>query len=118
MLLHSTEARRSIPLWLFPASVNEVPATRSIEKRGLEKEEIEWREEEEGEGERRETGGWKAYFEYSKELIKSDGGPSRWFSPLCGGSWLNNSPLLLFLPGRATVRSKRINAITKMSHNQ
>ncbi|KAF7819368.1 acyltransferase-like protein [Senna tora] len=43
--------------------------------------------------------GWKAYFEESQELIKSDGGPPRWFSPLDGGSRLDNSPLLLFLPG-------------------
>ncbi|KAJ7976277.1 Acyltransferase-like protein, chloroplastic [Quillaja saponaria] len=39
------------------------------------------------------------YFEQSKEFIKSDGGPPRWFSPLDCGSRLNNSPLLLFLPG-------------------
>lgn len=44
--------------------------------------------------------GWKAYFEESKELIKSDGGPPRWFSPLDGGSRFDNSPLLLFLPGQ------------------
>ncbi|KAI9120365.1 hypothetical protein K1719_007398 [Acacia pycnantha] len=91
--------RVGIVIKRLAVSVNEVPATRSVEKRGLEKEEIEWREEEEGKGERRETGGWKAYFEDSKELIKSEGGPPRWFSPLCGGSRPNNSPLLLFLPG-------------------
>ncbi|KAL2320359.1 hypothetical protein Fmac_029328 [Flemingia macrophylla] len=46
--------------------------------------------------------GWKEYLEQSKELIESDGGPApRWFSPLeweCG-SRLENSPLLLSLPG-------------------
>ncbi|KAJ7976278.1 Acyltransferase-like protein, chloroplastic [Quillaja saponaria] len=39
------------------------------------------------------------YFEQSKVLLKSDGGPPRWFSPLECGSRSNNSPLLLFLPG-------------------
>ncbi|KAF3435296.1 hypothetical protein FNV43_RR22383 [Rhamnella rubrinervis] len=41
----------------------------------------------------------KDYFEQAKDLIRSDGGPPRWFSPLECGSRLNNSPLLLFLPG-------------------
>lgn len=41
----------------------------------------------------------KDFFEQAKDLIKSDGGPPRWFSPLECGSRLNNSPLLLFLPG-------------------
>ncbi|KAK3026746.1 hypothetical protein RJ639_042199 [Escallonia herrerae] len=41
----------------------------------------------------------KDYFERSKDLIRSDGGPPRWFSPLEYGSRLNGSPLLLFLPG-------------------
>ncbi|XP_024977581.1 acyltransferase-like protein At1g54570, chloroplastic [Cynara cardunculus var. scolymus] len=40
------------------------------------------------------------YFQQSRNLlIKSDGGPPRWFSPLDCGSRLNNSPLLLSLPG-------------------
>ncbi|KAK3026748.1 hypothetical protein RJ639_042201 [Escallonia herrerae] len=39
------------------------------------------------------------YFEQSKQLIRSDGGPPRWFSPLECGSRLDNAPLLLFLPG-------------------
>ena len=39
------------------------------------------------------------YFEQAKDLIRSDGGPPRWFSPLECGSRFNNSPLLLFLPG-------------------
>lgn len=41
----------------------------------------------------------KDYFEQAKDLIRSDGGPPRWFSPLECGSRLDNSPLLLFLPG-------------------
>lgn len=41
----------------------------------------------------------KDYFEQSKELIRPDGGPPRWFSPLECGSRLDGSPLLLFLPG-------------------
>ena len=41
----------------------------------------------------------KDYVERSKELIRSDGGPPRWFTPLECGPPLNNSPLLLFLPG-------------------
>ncbi|KAF9622394.1 hypothetical protein IFM89_031197 [Coptis chinensis] len=42
----------------------------------------------------------KDYLERSKELIKADGGPPRWFSPLeCGAARLNNAPLFLYLPG-------------------
>ncbi|KAK9272054.1 hypothetical protein L1049_002423 [Liquidambar formosana] len=41
----------------------------------------------------------KDYFVQAKDLIRSDGGPPRWFSPLECGSRLKNSPLLLFLPG-------------------
>ncbi|XP_021643918.2 phytyl ester synthase 2, chloroplastic isoform X2 [Hevea brasiliensis] len=41
----------------------------------------------------------KDYFEESKDLIRSDGGPPRWFSPLECRSRLDNSPLLLYLPG-------------------
>ncbi|KAK9117648.1 hypothetical protein Sjap_016595 [Stephania japonica] len=41
----------------------------------------------------------KDYLERSKEMIRSDGGPPRWFSPLeCGARW-DSSPLLLYLPG-------------------
>lgn len=39
------------------------------------------------------------YFEQCKNFIKQDSGPPRWFSPLECGSRLDNSPLLLFLPG-------------------
>ncbi|KAL6960374.1 hypothetical protein U1Q18_038139 [Sarracenia purpurea var. burkii] len=41
----------------------------------------------------------KDYFEQSKDMIRSDGGPPRWFSPVECASRSNNSPLLLFLPG-------------------
>ncbi|EOY02894.1 Esterase/lipase/thioesterase family protein isoform 3 [Theobroma cacao] len=41
----------------------------------------------------------KDYFEECKDLIRSDGGPPRWFSPLECGSHTPDSPLLLFLPG-------------------
>ncbi|BAT84749.1 hypothetical protein VIGAN_04219700 [Vigna angularis var. angularis] len=49
--------------------------------------------------EKRRINGWNEYLEQSKELIKPDGGPPRWFSPLECASHLDNSPLLLFLPG-------------------
>ncbi|XP_037494798.1 acyltransferase-like protein At3g26840, chloroplastic [Jatropha curcas] len=41
----------------------------------------------------------KDYFEESKDLIRSDGSPPRWLSPLECGSRLDKSPLLLYLPG-------------------
>ncbi|TYH99540.1 hypothetical protein ES332_A11G073500v1 [Gossypium tomentosum] len=41
----------------------------------------------------------KDYFEECKEMIRSDGGPPRWFSPLeCSSFTLPDCPLLLFLP--------------------
>lgn len=43
----------------------------------------------------------KDYFEESKDFIRSDGGPPRWFSPLECGSRLDESPLLLYLPGKS-----------------
>ncbi|KAL9458030.1 hypothetical protein AB3S75_006976 [Citrus x aurantiifolia] len=43
--------------------------------------------------------GLREYFEESKVMIKSDGGPPRWFSPLETGARSHDSPLLLFLPG-------------------
>ncbi|XP_002512877.2 phytyl ester synthase 2, chloroplastic isoform X1 [Ricinus communis] len=49
------------------------------------------------------SNGWKDFFEQSKDFIRSEdgggGGPPRWFSPLECGSRLENSPLLLYLPG-------------------
>lgn len=44
----------------------------------------------------------KDYFKQSEHLFRSDGGPPRWFSPLECGSQLDNSPLLLSLPGTKT----------------
>lgn len=44
--------------------------------------------------------GLRDYFEESKVMIKSDGGPPRWFSPLETGARSHDSPLLLFLPGQ------------------
>lgn len=44
----------------------------------------------------------KDYFQQSKQMLRSDGGPPRWFSPLDCASRLQHSPLLLFLPGYVT----------------
>nr|ACH63234.1 esterase/lipase/thioesterase family protein [Rheum australe] len=41
----------------------------------------------------------KDYLDIAKDLIKSDGGPPRWFCPVECGRPLKDSPLLLFLPG-------------------
>ncbi|XP_019183791.1 PREDICTED: acyltransferase-like protein At3g26840, chloroplastic isoform X2 [Ipomoea nil] len=41
----------------------------------------------------------KDYFQQSKQMLRSDGGPPRWFSPLECASRSQQSPLLLFLPG-------------------
>lgn len=41
----------------------------------------------------------KDYLDISKEMIKPDGGPPRWFCPVACGRPLNGSPVLLFLPG-------------------
>lgn len=48
----------------------------------------------EGEGKRLED-----FFNLAEDLIRSDGGPPRWFSPPECASQLNNYPLLLYLPG-------------------
>ena len=77
-----------------------VSAATSLKKREETKSIV--REFSEAENERDgERGGLNLsdFFEQSKDLIKSDGGPPRWFSPLECGSRLDNSPLLLFLPG-------------------
>ncbi|KAH7686721.1 Diacylglycerol acyltransferase protein [Dioscorea alata] len=39
------------------------------------------------------------FIERSKEIVRPDGGPARWFSPLEAGSRTAGSPLLLYLPG-------------------
>ncbi|KAJ4836959.1 hypothetical protein Tsubulata_037672 [Turnera subulata] len=41
----------------------------------------------------------KDYLDGAKEMIKADGGPPRWFCPVECGQPLNDSPVLLFLPG-------------------
>ncbi|XP_073303171.1 phytyl ester synthase 1, chloroplastic-like isoform X1 [Primulina huaijiensis] len=41
----------------------------------------------------------KDYFDHAKEIIRPDGGPPRWFTPISCGPHLRNSPVLLFLPG-------------------
>lgn len=41
----------------------------------------------------------KDYAEISMDLIKSDGGPPRWFCPVACGVPLKDSPLLFYLPG-------------------
>ncbi|KAK6158390.1 hypothetical protein DH2020_005704 [Rehmannia glutinosa] len=43
----------------------------------------------------------KDYLEAAKDMIKSDGGPPRWFCPIESGPPLQNSPVLLYLPGIA-----------------
>ncbi|ESR60234.1 AB hydrolase-1 domain-containing protein [Citrus sinensis] len=51
---------------------------------------------EESEGNRKSL---KDYFDEAKDMIKADGAPPRWFSPLECGSHSPDAPLLLFLPG-------------------
>uniref|UniRef100_A0A5B7A637 Serine aminopeptidase S33 domain-containing protein n=1 Tax=Davidia involucrata TaxID=16924 RepID=A0A5B7A637_DAVIN len=41
----------------------------------------------------------KDYLDSSKEMVRPDGGPPRWFCPVECGCPLKDSPLLLFLPG-------------------
>ncbi|KAF8017906.1 hypothetical protein BT93_H2964 [Corymbia citriodora subsp. variegata] len=41
----------------------------------------------------------KDYLEWARFMIKPDGGPPRWFCPVECGHPLNDSPVLLFLPG-------------------
>lgn len=41
----------------------------------------------------------KDYLDYAKDIIKPDGGPPRWFTPISCGPHLRDSPVLLFLPG-------------------
>ncbi|TXG54919.1 hypothetical protein EZV62_020175 [Acer yangbiense] len=54
---------------------------------------------EESEERERNGKGLKNYFDEAKDMIRSDAGPPRWFSPLESGSHTHDSPLLLFLPG-------------------
>ncbi|KAH6818209.1 Esterase/lipase/thioesterase family protein [Perilla frutescens var. frutescens] len=41
----------------------------------------------------------KNYLDYAQDMIKPDGGPVRWFTPISCGPHLIGSPILLFLPG-------------------
>lgn len=41
----------------------------------------------------------KDYFTAAKDIVRDDGGPPRWFSPIECGRPVTNAPLLLFLPG-------------------
>ncbi|PON73931.1 Diacylglycerol acyltransferase [Parasponia andersonii] len=41
----------------------------------------------------------KDYFDAVEDMIKPDGGPPRWFTPITCGRPLKDSPILLFLPG-------------------
>jgi len=43
----------------------------------------------------------KDYLELARFMIRPDGGPPRWFCPVECGHPLNDSPVLLFLPGNA-----------------
>lgn len=45
------------------------------------------------------TVGMKDYLDSAKDMIKPDGGPPRWFCPVECGRPLEDSPVLLFLPG-------------------
>ncbi|KAH9791741.1 AB hydrolase-1 domain-containing protein [Citrus sinensis] len=75
-------------------------------------------ESEEQEGNSRK---WlKDYFDEAKDMIKSDGGPPRWFSPLECGSHNRNSrsPLLLFLPGLLKLIERTIRSENCRSSNR
>lgn len=48
----------------------------------------------------------KDYLEIGAEIIKPDGGPPRWFTPISAGPPLEDSPLLLFLPGNLQNQKK------------
>ncbi|KAL8238905.1 hypothetical protein R6Q59_015472 [Mikania micrantha] len=41
----------------------------------------------------------KDYLETAMDLIRSDGGPPRWFCPVACGAPVKDSPVLLYLPG-------------------
>ncbi|KAK4774739.1 hypothetical protein SAY86_009674 [Trapa natans] len=53
----------------------------------------------EDEGLEAEGKGLDDFFSLAEDLIRSDSGPPRWFSPLECAKSLDNSPLLLYLPG-------------------
>lgn len=95
--ISSTTPRLAVSVDRVPAST---AAAESGEGNGAVVREKRREEKNEKEKENRRMNGWKEYLEYSKELIEPDGGPPRWFSPLECASRLDNSPLLLFLPGK------------------
>ncbi|KAG4938308.1 hypothetical protein AAZX31_16G048200 [Glycine max] len=94
--ISSTTPRLAVSADRVPAST---AAAESGEGNGAVVREKRREEKNEKEKENRRMHGWKEYLEHSKELIEPDGGPPRWFSPLECASRLDNSPLLLFLPG-------------------
>lgn len=92
----------------FAMSVDRVPANSVTAEKGRAAE----AKRDEGSGtvekqnlweakEKQRQSGWMEYLEQAKELIEPDGGPPRWFSPLESGSRLDNSPVMLFLPGES-----------------
>lgn len=42
----------------------------------------------------------KDYLDFAQDIIRPDGGPVRWFTPISCGPHLKGSPVLLFLPGK------------------
>ncbi|KAA8548272.1 hypothetical protein F0562_004467 [Nyssa sinensis] len=91
----------SVSLSLTSRRSEQKPTATSVSEDGLfeKKHEPETVPKRYGDSEIEQRLSLKDYFQLSKDLIRSDGGPPRWFSPLECGSRLNNSPLLLFLPG-------------------
>ncbi|KAH9791756.1 AB hydrolase-1 domain-containing protein [Citrus sinensis] len=70
---------------------------------------------EESEGNRKSL---KDYFDEAKDMIKADGAPPRWFSPLECGSHSPDSPLLLFLPGLVQLIERTIRSEHNHSPNK
>ncbi|MFQ6633139.1 hypothetical protein Gotur_012094 [Gossypium turneri] len=61
----------------------------------------------------------KDYFEECKEMIRSDGGPPRWFSPLeCSSSTSPDCPLLLFLPELVKIVERTVRSENYRSPNR
>ncbi|CAJ2672376.1 unnamed protein product [Trifolium pratense] len=91
----------------FAISVDRVPSTFVEAEKGItsevKREErsvvAETRKRLEENEEKKPRNGWKDYLEQAEELIVTDGGPPRWFSPLECRSRVDKSPLMLFLPG-------------------
>ncbi|XVF59968.1 hypothetical protein PTKIN_Ptkin08bG0004900 [Pterospermum kingtungense] len=60
----------------------------------------------------------KDYFEECKDMIRSDGGPPRWFSPLECTCASPDSPVLLFLPELVKMIEKRVKSENYRSPNR